>query len=241
MGNIEVKIEEYRSKLDELLDRLVANQITPEVYKLASEAYRARIAELEGALAGAAGHTLPEDAKAPRGPRRLIPAVLIAILTISALTSSMWYVATVRLSNAEGEIQRMSKELERLEDRARKAESDLLSYKANRPTLEQLRAFLAVDPISERKYESGSYVCINFANDLRLAAKRAGWNISFVFVNYEHGGKGYGHACNGALLANGTHVYIEPQSDRIYINLEDLLRDLLKGQSPWITTVVEIW
>jgi hypothetical protein len=87
-----------------------------------------------------------------------------------------------------------------------------------RPTYSELVSFLASDSTDgEWRYKEGSYICVNFAADLKANAAEKGWNISCVWANYDCAeGHGLDHAWNGAYLADGTWVWIEPIYDRIH-------------------------
>jgi hypothetical protein len=98
----------------------------------------------------------------------------------------------------------------------------------NRPTLQQLEGFLRASNVSKHAYVEPSYVCMNFAQDLQTSAKAGGWNMSVVVFNYNvvWNGKVYAtgfHALNGLYLANGSWVYVEPQTSRISSNLLNLI------------------
>lgn len=105
-----------------------------------------------------------------------------------------------------------------------------------RPTLGELTFFLALDRTNNETYghtESyyvGSenfwveYQCSNYAGELKQHAAQAGLNISQVTVNVEgRTEKGefvaVGHVLNGAILDNGKWVWIEPQTDAVFLSL----------------------
>jgi hypothetical protein len=119
---------------------------------------------------------------------------------------------------------------------------ELSHYKLRRPTYEELQSFLAKDGTSERSYVDQSYVCMNFAYDLKASAAEQGWNISFVSVNYDDPRGGGGHACNGAYLADGSWVWIEPQNDRIYTGpIESYLQTFLHVSWVKVESMVIVW
>lgn len=117
------------------------------------------------------------------------------------------------LVTARLDIQNITDDLKRLQlDNAGSS-----NYALRRPTMEELRVFLAQDNTDHNKYKDSGYVCINFAVDLKIAARQQHWNLSFVVVNFhDSSSESYGHALNGAYLADGTFVWIEPQYDIIY-------------------------
>ncbi len=114
----------------------------------------------------------------------------------------------------------------------------LNSHVLARPTIEELKEFLETDKINERVYFFPTYVCIQFARDLRLGAQNSGWNMSYVTANFVAIYSPdfimsnnsilvlLGHAFNAIILNNGTLVYIEPQNDRIFSTAEELLHFL---------------
>jgi hypothetical protein len=99
-----------------------------------------------------------------------------------------------------------------------------------KPTLSELQTFLANDQTDKNLYDGTLYKCTHFSRDLKRNAGLAGFNFSVVLVDFE----GYvlqrkvssGHVLNGAYLADGRFVYIEPQGDKISFLLIDLMRDL---------------
>jgi hypothetical protein len=113
-----------------------------------------------------------------------------------------------------------------------------------KPTLSELQTFLANDQTDKNLYDGTLYKCTQFSRDLKRNAALAGFNFSAVLVDYE----GYefqmkvsrGHVLNGAYLADGRFVYIEPQSDKISPLLIDLMRDLRIDQISVIGIAV-IW
>jgi len=121
--------------------------------------------------------------------------------------------------------------------------SELSHYKLKRPTFNELVMFLANDGTDGHRYDPDSYVCVNFAHDLKTNAARVGWNISFVDINfYDKNGDGWGHSCNGAYLADGSWVWIEPQTDRIYSgSVETYLQDFQEISYVRVIQLVVIW
>jgi hypothetical protein len=112
----------------------------------------------------------------------------------------------------------------------------------SRPTYEQLEAFLAADPANQKSQNDQSYLCLNFAHDLKAAAASAGWNMSFVVANAavqvapkssqtSQSASGivvsqtieFGHAFNSVILQDGRTVYVEPQNHKIFPDEKSLL------------------
>jgi hypothetical protein len=65
---------------------------------------------------------------------------------------------------------------------------------------------------------------------LKINAAMAGWNLSYLVINYQNklipGLYARRHALNGAFLSDGTFVYIEPQTDKIYSTPDEVLKDI---------------
>jgi hypothetical protein len=112
----------------------------------------------------------------------------------------------------------------------------------SRPTYEELETFLAADQTSQKSPDDSSYVCLNYAHDLKVAATSAGWNMSFVVANVavqvsakssqtgqSTGGIvisqtiNFAHAFNSVILQDGRTVYVEPQNNRIFLDEKDLV------------------
>ncbi|MEM3448092.1 MAG: zinc ribbon domain-containing protein [Nitrososphaerota archaeon] len=122
--------------------------------------------------------------------------------------------------------------------------NDLSRYKLRRPTYDELKIFLLTDNTDKNPFVKETYNCMHFARDLQQKAKLAGWNISYVSVNYHYRYSTYGHACNGVYLADGRHLYIEPQTDKIFPSLDELICDLVGASKPSYITIlhyVEVW
>ncbi|MEM4713595.1 MAG: hypothetical protein QXQ61_03485 [Candidatus Bathyarchaeia archaeon] len=120
--------------------------------------------------------------------------------------------------------------------------NELSRYKLSRPTYEQLIRFLESDQTSSNRYVKDKYVCTHFARDLQSNAKQAGWNISYIVVNYRVT-LSSGHVCNGVYLNDGRYFYIEPQTDKLYSSLSDLLSELTDAPPSTIVilNVSEVW
>ena len=71
---------------------------------------------------------------------------------------------------------------------------------------------------------------------------QAGWNISYVSLNYEDPDRSCGHSFNATYLADGSSVRIEPQNDRIYREtIEKFLQLFLKVSCVKIKEIVTTW
>jgi len=121
-----------------------------------------------------------------------------------------------KVSSLESDKAELQKLKGQLEEEISELDAELGKVKPLRPTREQLANFLIKDLTNEKLYAKDFYVCSDYAIDVRANARQQGWNISVVFVWWKTRGSEYAHALNGAYLADGTLVWIEPQKDRIY-------------------------
>ena len=126
-----------------------------------------------------------------------------------------------------------------------------------RPTLQELQDFLTKDETSETQYVENQYGCLQFARDLKISAAQSGWNFSFVAVNFDIRiaivsddiVNGYraepkynifsmGHAFNMVVLSNYGIVLVEPQNDKIYSTMSELIEDLIQRNIASVHVVV---
>jgi hypothetical protein len=134
-----------------------------------------------------------------------------------------------------------SVEAEQLRLRVDQLQRERNRASVRRPSESELKSFLASDPISMVPFRAGSYICINYATDLKRNAALAGWNISVVIVNYNSSRGFGGHVLNGAYLSDGRWIWIEPQRDLILTDLESHLRDFLRVSYAKVTELAIIW
>jgi predicted RNase H-like nuclease (RuvC/YqgF family) len=196
---------------------------------------------------------------------KLVALILIGILGVSIavlLVQHRWStalqshvdelnvaVAVLKQEKAalEEKVQGQGLEIEDLKDQVRGLKEELSNYKLNRPTMSELRAFLAADDLDIREWVRNIYDCDQFSRDLRIRAREAGWNFSIVSIEFSDPRGEYGHACNGVILENGEFVYVEPQTDQIYYDVESLIKDLYEangwyyGYSVKIVSEVVFW
>jgi TolA-binding protein len=121
----------------------------------------------------------------------------------------------------------------------------------SRPTYDELEAFLAANARNRKSPNDPSYVCLNFAHDLKAAAASAGWNMSFVVANIaiqvaakssqtgqSAGGivifqtVNFAHAFNSVILQDGRTVYVEPQNDKIFLDEKSLIEAMVEEFFP---------
>jgi hypothetical protein len=240
-------------KFAKLIKAYTEGKINEENYKRLRDEYRNVLKNSKGAV-----EELTESRPFEKHLRWLLrPSVpktfrliLLVVLAVSvASVGAYGYYRIVVLEHTVTEsskrILTMNETIKALED----AKADLAGrvsvlqhYNLSRPTLEQLRQFLNEDPTDKNYYGRGSYVCINFAKDLKQAAVAKHWNLSYVIVNYYLGSEPRGgHAFNGAILADGRHIFIEPQNDRIYSSMVDVVEDLENTKGVSIIESVEVW
>ena len=136
---------------------------------------------------------------------------------------------------------RFDVETEQLRLRVDQLQRERNRASVRRPSESELKSFLASDPVSMVPFRSGSYICINYAADLKRNAVLAGWNISVVIVNYNSSRGFGGHVLNGAYLSDGRWVWVEPQRDLVLTDLESHLRDFLRVSYAKVTEIAIVW
>jgi predicted RNase H-like nuclease (RuvC/YqgF family) len=193
------------------------------------------------------------------GPRlKLIIACLLAALMASTIilgyNLSVWRKSsleleawnmelTAQLQELKARVDELSRSVSKIQEESSQLRSQLAETKAEldryqlrRPTMDELRAFLAEDDTNEHRYDEEDYPCTYYARDLRLRAAQHGYNLCFIVVNYRMMWRGeYGHALNGAYLSDGTFIYIEPQNDKIYRELMEDLKEM--ADTPYIEII----
>jgi len=175
---------------------------------------------------------------------------VVAILLIATVATSgfAYYLHEENLQRIRDlslmrvELGRFEGEVNVLEAKVTSLESELTTYKLRRPNLSELQIFLKTDQTDKNQYKRWSYVCINFASDLKRNAARAGYNITYVSVNYEYEEGSTGHALNGAYLTDGSWVWIEPQNDKIHHGkIEECLVAFFKLQYVKVKEIAIVW
>jgi arsenate reductase-like glutaredoxin family protein len=151
-----------------------------------------------------------------------------------------------QLNQTQKQLDQLKTQNDLLKAQLTNATSQLNHHILRRPTLQELQTFLLNNkpnlPASNRTDPN----CVQFSSDLKKFAAVAGLNISYVQVNYVATWKGkqygYGHALNGAYLADGTWVYIEPQTGEVSQSLEHLITELVFLPMPFqITMIGVVW
>ncbi|MEM3439393.1 MAG: hypothetical protein QXG32_00545 [Candidatus Bathyarchaeia archaeon] len=179
----------------------------------------------------------------------LIPSAAYASAYIREAERSKSLLAHYRDENARlsAELSILKREAEAIKGEAETLRKELGRLQLKRPSAAELRAFLSLDRTDERPYDRYSFVCLHYASQLRANARRAGYNLSFVALNFEasHDERPLsplmgGHALNGAILADGRHIWIEPQTDDWDEDLEALLGRFF-GRPVRVLMYVEIW
>jgi hypothetical protein len=164
------------------------------------------------------GHPLKKD------KLKTVLKVIILVLTIILTNTIVW-------QYQEGQIISLKNDVKNLQQVVNQLSNELNKYKLiDFSSIEELKAFLREDHIDEKEWIEGKYVCINFANDLKIHAAEKGYNISVVFANYEIDRERYGHSFNAALIKNKL-IFIEPQNDNIYYSMEELIAESMSYNS----------
>ncbi|HID17819.1 TPA: hypothetical protein EYP26_05960 [Candidatus Bathyarchaeota archaeon] len=214
----------------------------------------------------------PECGRPLKPSRRLFIATILLLSLLAA--SNLWLFwllqayraqAESRIAALTGNLEEAKKENERLAGQVSSLQaaveslrgeagglrSELSRYKLRRPSIEELKAFLAADRTDEREFVEGVYDCKSFARDLRSAAKAQGLNLSYAIVDFEYWHFGWergGHIMNGAWLADGGWAWIEPQGDDViradgpndWSELESFLSEEWEVKLR-VTQVVVVW
>ena len=208
-------------------------------------------------------HECGADLTAGSRFRIIIVYLLVALIVSTAVLGynlSVWrsYSSELEARNAgltaeirelNDRVDELNLKVAELQERSSQLESQLAQtrveldrYQLKRPTMDELKAFLAEDDTDRRGHDEEGYVCIHYARDLKARAAQRGYNLCFVVVNYNVAWRrGYGHALNGAYLSDGSFVYIEPQSDKIYEDLIDDLKEVEKASRIVIINYSIIW
>ncbi len=83
-------------------------------------------------------------------------------------------------------------------------------YVLRDPSYEEMKDFLARDRTSEREYQEGVYVCVDFAQDVKANAARERLRCAYVVIEYRGG---TGHSIIAFDTTDRGLVFIEPQFD----------------------------
>jgi len=189
-----------------------------------------------------------------KDPRLVVTSLILIVVLGAAVVEAIYFQTLLqeytaqlheyerKVASLESRVQDLESDQTRLKNEKMQLSKELSHYRLKRPTYYELLDFLANDGTSEHVYRKGSYVCMNFAWDLKANAIQQGWNISFVSINFDDPTGGGGHACNGAYLADGSWVWIEPQTDRIYRDSVESYLESFFGVS-WVQVeeIVVVW
>lgn len=181
----------------------------------------------------------PECGRPLKPSRRRLFATVLLLCLLTASNLWLFWLLEARRAQAEskiaaltgslkeleeengrlaGQVSNLQATVESLRDEIEGLEGELSRYKLRRPSIDELRAFLSADRTDEHEFVEGEYDCKSFARDLRSAARLQGLNLSYAIVDFEYRRFGWergGHVMNGAWLADGGWVWIEPQSDDV--------------------------
>jgi hypothetical protein len=254
------KLEEEEANIKRELELLEAKKIIGDITERQYLDERKNLEKKLGDLNEARKHAI-EYGRTPT-PNIMLPtshpsklnitkpfAILLVIYVLSsAFIGAYFYgenkMLTMKLNDTTGRLNMAMDEVNRLTNHVstlRSQVDELSRFKLRRPTFNELTAFLSADDTDKQRYVRDVYVCIHFAQRLQYNAKMRGLNISYVIVNFKYVFD-YSHAFNGAILDDGRHVYIEPQYDKIFNTIEELLTDLRGGFPDFkILNMVEVW
>ncbi|MGB9960270.1 MAG: hypothetical protein ACPLKQ_07110 [Candidatus Bathyarchaeales archaeon] len=91
----------------------------------------------------------------------------------------------------------------------------LLAEDKVKPTINELKQWLAEDKTDELTYTSPDFVCGDYAVMLHMHAKLKRWDMGIVAVLGSLGGREFNHAFNAIICQEGL-VYVEPQNDQVF-------------------------
>jgi len=262
------KLEEEEANIKRELELLEAKKIIGDITERQYLDERKNLEKKLGDLNEARKHTieygrtptpniiLPTPQPAPPSspnPNLVKALAIILIVCITASTFIGVYMfnmnrgLTIELDKTNSKLNYAKMEIDHLNNRVSTLlgqVNELSRFKLRRPSYNELVRFLNADDTDKQKYVKDVYTCVQFAHRLQYNAKLQGLNLSYVLVNYEvtyiATTKG-GHTCNGAILDDGRHVYIEPQKDKIFSTLTDLLYDLTYSRNLKILNTAEVW
>jgi len=151
--------------------------------------------------------------------KTILKAIILVLIIILSNTIIWQY--------QRGQIISLKKDIANLQGSVDQLQVELKKYKLKDfDSLQELKAFLEEDYTDKKEWREGDYVCINFAKDLKINAAKKGYNISVVIANYEFEGEKLGHAFNAALIKGGL-IFIEPQNDKTYYLMEELIAEIM--------------
>jgi hypothetical protein len=84
-------------------------------------------------------------------------------------------------------------------------------YTLRNPTYQEMKAFLAQDMTSSKKYVEDKYVCTDFAAAVNNNAEKEGIRCAIVDIFYP---EGYGHTIVAFETTDKGLIFVEPQFDQ---------------------------
>jgi len=178
----------------------------------------------------------------------LFSILLVTTIVLAIALNITWFYftqklqqQTVEITNLENTIQNLKNQLQTKEaeinnlnskiDELNKQIADLKRYKLKEfSSIKELKAFLEEDDTDARNYET----CVDYALRLRINAIKQGYNVSLALANYQLYDYAASHAFN-AVYINGELIYIEPQTDKIFYDVKELIADLYREYYPYIS------
>jgi len=197
----------------------------------------------------------------------LLGIALVCLLALSIFNYYNYLMASQQLNEAKNQLYNVQKQLNEAQDKINQQQltiqnlekelNDYKRYKLKNPTLDELQNFLAMDDVNTHEYIEYVYDCQSFSRDLRVNAKSKGYNLSYITVDFYAKLYIFGyeitleraHALNGAYLADGRWVWIEPQTDKIFFGsgpydeygLKQALSEDLSLYVTEIKAIIVVW
>lgn len=140
------------------------------------------------------------------------------------------------------QIETLKNELSDLRELTKQLRSKLDNITLSNPTQEELILFLEEDDTDTIDLNKSDFDYGDLALQLKLLAREKDINMSYCEVTYRIGSfrnKFGEHICNSVTLQDGTQLFIDPQTDKIYEDLDSLVWDMFKSKGT--VRYSEIW
>ncbi|MCW4033202.1 MAG: hypothetical protein NWF08_07395 [Candidatus Bathyarchaeota archaeon] len=140
------------------------------------------------------------------------------------------------------QIETLKNELFDLRELTKQLRSKLDNVTLSNPTQEELIQFLEEDDTDTIDLNKSDFGYKDLALQLKLRAREKDINMSYCEVTYRIGSfrnKFGEHTCNSVTLEDGTQLFIDPQKDKIYEDLDSLVWDMFKSRGA--VKYSEIW
>ena len=140
------------------------------------------------------------------------------------------------------QIETLKNELSDLRELTKQLRSRLDNITLLNPTQEELIQFLEEDDTDTIDLNEFGLDYGDLAFQLKSRAREKDINMSYCEVTYRIGSfrnKFREHICNSVTLQDGTQLFIDPQTDKIYEDLDSLVWDMFKSRGA--VKYYEIW